>query len=209
MDGSGQNISHPFVEAFKRNFGIGSKYVCPVLDFAIHPTLPFGVIIEDSSYGNIHHRLMVVRWDVGKIDKQVEIYCDVLEDLVHEFGITNMELAYASFSPCGKWYVIGCISPDDPKSPHFTAIPVITPDKKHPMFLYWDNVVVLGQVKNMTSLAWTHDPTTFVASDGELLHKWDLEELPNARVFVMPDENGRGKNSTMFGRIATLFVGKK
>ncbi|MDR3013385.1 MAG: hypothetical protein LBU70_09310 [Chitinispirillales bacterium] len=47
----------------------------------------------------------------------------------------------------------------------------------------------LGQVKNMTSLAWTSDPTAYVVSNSELLHKWDLDELSNARVFVMPGDD--------------------
>jgi len=91
-------------------------------------------------------------------------------------------------------------------SPHFIAIPV---DSEHPDFIDTANIIVLGQVKNLTSLAWTSEPTAYVVSNGELLYKWDLEELSSARVFVMLESGDRKKKVTIFQRIGGLFGGKK
>jgi hypothetical protein len=78
-----------------------------------------------------------------------------------------------------------------------------------PLYHTWlvHNKNLLGQVKNMTSLAWTSEPTSYVVSNGELLHKWDLDELPNARVFVMPGDDDE-KEKSVFRRIGNLFGGK-
>jgi hypothetical protein len=48
-----------------------------------------------------------------------------------------------------------------------------------------------------------------VVSDGEILHKWDLDELPNARVFVVPVDGEGRKKGSIFRKAARLFgVGK-
>jgi len=65
--------------------------------------------------------------------------------------------------------------------------------------------VILGQVQGMTSMAWTSEPTSYVVSNGELLHKWDLDELPNARVFVVPGNDEEQKTVSIPRKIARLF----
>jgi hypothetical protein len=115
-----------------------------------------------------------------------------LEPLKTILDEKRVRFVYQSFSPDGKWYVVGCIKPemsDVNKNPYFFAIPVISDGKERRNFLDMSNLVALGQVKNMTSIAWTSEPTSYVVSDGELLRKWDLNELPNARVSVMPMES--------------------
>jgi hypothetical protein len=135
----------------------------------------------------------------------------MFDSLAQLFGLgEGMALAYSSFSPCGNWYVVGCIAPDvapaKPQNPYFIAFPV---DPEHPDLLVREDIVILGQVKNMTSLAWTSEPTSYVVSNGEFLQKWDLEELPNARVFVMPGEEDEDKKTPFLKRIRGLFGGKK
>jgi|GEM_PF-4673919 len=74
-----------------------------------------------------------------------------------------------------------------------------------------DELVVLGFVNGLTSLAWSTNPTAFVVSDGNLLYKWDLGELPNARVIVVPDSgegdtHGRNKEKKgILKWLASLF----
>jgi hypothetical protein len=190
-DGS-QAISHPFSEMFNSNSGrIGN-----VRDLAIHPTLPFGVLIEDHVSSSIFHQLTPVCWEAKKSKEQIVAFNDVFESLASLFGLNRIVLAYQSFSPAGDWYVVGCLTPEtvaapeEPKDPFFIAIPV---DEECPKFLVVEELVVLGQVKNMTSLAWTTGPASYVVSNGELLHKWDLDELPAAREFVVPADGGKGK----------------
>jgi hypothetical protein len=198
-----QSLTHPFSEIYNVN----SNSIGKIKDIAIHPTLPFGVMIEERSSSDVLHGLIVLRWDTKDPDEQISGYNTMFESLAPLFGLEAMSLAYSSFSPCGNWYVVGCIAPDNPKNPHFIALPV---DPEHPDLLVREDIVILGQVKGMTSLAWTSNPTSYVVSNGEQLHKWDLEELPNARVFAMPGEDDGGKkNASVFRRIGGVFGGKK
>jgi hypothetical protein len=59
--------------------------------------------------------------------------------------------------------------------------------------------------RGLTSIAWTHEPMSYVVSDGELLYKWDLDELPNARVFEIPDEDVGREKASVFKKIAGWF----
>jgi hypothetical protein len=199
--------SYPFSEVFNANSG----RIAAVKDIAIHPALPFGAIIEEDAAGT--QDLIVLRWDITnpkKKDEQVLSFGQDLNELRHLFGLYRLTLAYPSFSPDGNWYVVGLIASDEPQSPHFVAIPVVPVDKKRPYFLDVDNVVILGQVAGMTSIAWTSEPTSYVVSNGEILHKWDLDELPNARVFVMPEAGEGRKKGSIFRKAARLFgVGKQ
>jgi hypothetical protein len=193
-----QPISHSFSETYNSNIDRIGK----IKGFTIHPSLPFGVMIEERAAIGVRHGLIIVRWDTDDPDEQILAYVNMFNPLAQLFGFENMSLAYQSFSPDGNWYIVGCVAPDDPKNPYFIALPV---DGEHPDLLDRDDIVILGQVKNMTSVAWTSEPTAYVVSNGELLHKWDLNELPNARVFVMPgDDDGKGKSS-IFRRAGRLF----
>jgi hypothetical protein len=173
-----QPVSHPFSETFNAY----SQRIGNIKDLAIHPTLPFGVVIEDRASFGILHRPVVVRWDTNEIEKQIASHEKTFEALAKLFGLDRMTLAYQSFSPDGNWYVVACIASGgglrEVKNPYFVAIPV---NQGHPGLLDMGNIVVLGQVKDMTSLAWTSNPAAYVVSNGQLLHKWNLNELPKAR----------------------------
>jgi hypothetical protein len=208
-DGS-QPVSHPFSNIFNNN----SDHIGNIKDLAIHPKLPFGVMIEDHVSGSISHQLTVVCWKAKKKKAQIAAFNDIFTPLASLFGLERIAFAYQSFSPDGNWYVAGCLSPvaaaatAKPKDPFFIAIPV---SHEHSNFLVVEELIVLGQVKNMTSLAWTTNPTSYVISNGERLHKWDLDELPAARVLVVPgdsgDAGGRGKRErkSIFRKIRGLF----
>ncbi|MDR2693796.1 MAG: hypothetical protein LBB74_06230 [Chitinispirillales bacterium] len=141
-----ESVSHPFSEIFNAN----AKLFHIVKDIAIHPNLPFVVIIEENIYGT--HDLVVLRWDIASSKekaKQILSFGPILEELLALFGLKRLALAYQSFSPDGNWYVVGYVGRavgNESRSPHFVAIPVVLVDKKHPDFLDTDNLVVLGQV---------------------------------------------------------------
>ena len=187
IDG-GKSVSHPFSTLFNGD----ADNIGKVKDIAIHPKLPFGVIITE---GAPMYNIVVLRWDIADSKKKQDGVISLakeLEPLKTLLDDERVRFAYQSFSPDGKWYVVGCITPetsDANKSPYFIAIPVISGGTGRQNFLDVSNFVALGQVKNMASIAWTSEPTSYVVSDGELLRKWDLNELPNARVFVMPTES--------------------
>jgi len=193
------SVQHPLPAVFNAN----AKLFGAVKDIAIHPNLPFAVIIEENIYGT--HDLVVLRWDITnpkKQDEQVLSFGQDMEALVPLFGVNRVTLAYSSFSPDGNWYVVGLVGHEEAQpSTHFVAVPVVTIDKKHPYFLDIDNLVVLGTVAGLTSAAWTSEPTSYVVSNGELLHKWDLDELPNARVFEMPED----RKASIWARFAGFF----
>jgi hypothetical protein len=200
---------HDVFHSFSEAYNVNSNRIGKVKDFAIHPKLPFGVMIDEDVYKT--HDLTLLRWDVTDSKKkagQVLSFGQYLKELKPLFNMDRITLAYQSFSPDGNWYVVGCIASDEPKNPHFIAIPVLPVDKKHSDFLDADNLVVLGQVKNLTSVAWTSEPTSYVVSNGKLLHKWDLDELPDARVFVMPAD-GAGNGSSIFRGVGRMFGGGK
>jgi len=165
-------------------------------------------MIEDHVSGNISHQLTAVCWEANKPKGQIVTFRDIFEPLAPFFGLKRMAFAYQSFSPVGNWYVVGCLTPEaaaapeEPKDPFFIAIPV---DDERPNFLVVEKLVVLGQVKNMTSLAWTTGPASYVVSTGELLHKWDLDELPVAREFVVPADGGKVKGKPIFRKIKDLL----
>jgi len=131
-----QPVSHPFSETFNAN----SSRIGPVKDLAIHPKLPFGVIIEERVSGV--YDLLVLRLDIPdpkRKGKQIISFGQTLEPLKKLFNMEHLILAYPSFSQDGNWYVVGCIDGNtpqyEPQSPYFVAIPVTLIDKKHPYFL--------------------------------------------------------------------------
>jgi hypothetical protein len=196
------SVLHPFSEVFNANANLFGT----VKDIAIHPRLPFGAIIVESA-PNAHH-LVVLRWDITKSRKkakQIISLSQELEQVRYIFNVDRVTLAYQSFSPDGNWYVVGFIAPNKPQSPYFIAIPVTPVNRKRPNFLDMGNLVVLGQVAGLTSIAWTSSPTSYVVSDGARLHKWDLDELPNARVFVVPEDGAVERKPSIFRRIARWF----
>jgi hypothetical protein len=195
-------VVHPFSEIFNNN----SRCLGRVKSFAIHPNLPFGVIIDENAYEA--HGLALLRWDITnsrKKDESILTFGLYLEELKSLFSMDCMALAYQSFSPDGNWYVVGCIAPDAPQKPYFVAVPVYPADEQYPEFLDMNNLVLLGRVTGMTSIAWTSEPTSYVVSNGELLHKWDLDELSNARVFVMPEDNAGNKKVSIFRKFIRIF----
>jgi len=198
------SVVHPFSEVFNGN----ANRIGIVKDFAIHPSLPIGIIIAE--YAPQTHRLMVLRWDITnhkKRNRQIIVFDQDLEELKMLFGLDRVTLAYQSLSPDGNWYVvafIGEVGIGRP-SPYFVAIPIVPFSKKHWNFLDMPNLVVLGQVVHISSMAWTSGPTSFVVSDGKLLCKWDLDELPNASVFKISGDAAPVSKPSIFRKIARFF----
>jgi hypothetical protein len=184
--------THPFAEVFNRNKDkiYQDKGGWSFRDFVIHPELPFGLVISQlpDEYVNALH---LVRWDTDDPDEQFTLLNPKLLPLTYHLGIENMALAYPSFSPDGKWFVVGYYEHDLFRSPNLIAIPV---SKKSSEFLNIDELVVLGSTREVSTINWATAPTALVISDrsADGIRKWDLGELHNARVIEIP-ENGEGK----------------
>jgi len=200
------SVKHQFSEVFNAK----AKGINIIKDFALHPKQPFGIMIEEDTLKI--QSLVLLRWDITsnrkqKLGKQIVSYNQELQSLADIFGFKRMMFAYQSFSPNGDWYVVGCVELQKSLCPHFIAIPVTPIDKTHPYFLDIDNLVILGQVAGLTTIAWTSDPTSYVVSNGELLHKWDLDELPNARIFEMPVDDERERKMPILRKVVR-FLGR-
>jgi hypothetical protein len=184
----------------------------------IHPTLPFGLVVEigkDLDWEKIFamplndetdkikralykqqeiHVLYLLRWDITDTNKQyIPLHTDTLSFLP---PLAVKQYGRFSFSPDGKWLVFGHedmatdqygnLGPGGEWQPFFIALPV---DEKKPFF--FGEPIFMGRTLNkyndVTATAWTTDPISFVAADGECLYKWDLGKLQEARTVTTPD----------------------
>jgi len=207
--------THPFVEIFNRNSGNFRK----LKEMVIHPTLPFGLVVEigkDMDKTELNklpagsdersllldklwelreiHALYLLRWDITDTNKQyIPLHTDTLSLLP---PLAVKQYGRFSFSPDGKWLVFGHedmatdqygnLGPGGRRQPFFVALPV---DEKKPFF--FGEPIFMGRTfnkyNNVTATAWTIDPISFVAADGECLYKWDLGKLHEARTVTTPD----------------------
>ncbi len=206
-------VTHPFVEILNRN----NEKFRKLKEMIIHPTLPFGLVveigkdtdwskyrkmeitpelekIEDSLYElEFIHVLYLLRWDTSDTNKQyIPLHTDTLSLLP---PLAVEQYSRFTFSPDGKWLVFGHEDMSQDKwgnlfggrqRPFFVALPV---DEKKPFF--FGEPVFMGRTSMkdnyLTTTAWATNPTAFVAADGLLLYKWDLDNLHEARVLNTPD----------------------
>jgi hypothetical protein len=208
-DGGLQPASHPFVDIFNRHSGTFRK----LKEMIIHPTLPFGLVVEigkDWDFNQVKnlpmdvfdklaeqreiHALYLIRWDTTDTTKQfIPLHNDSLS-LISPFAAK--QYGRLSFSPDGKWLVFGHedrgrdsygkLGPGGDLQPFFVALPV---DEQKPFF--FAEPLFMGRSFDkynlVTTTAWTTNPTAFVVADGQSLYKWDLGRLSTARTVTTPD----------------------
>ncbi|MCL2183237.1 MAG: hypothetical protein FWB85_07185 [Chitinispirillia bacterium] len=191
--------AHPFTEIFNANKEKLAGF--EVRGFALHPKLPFGLAAEHILHLDplvtipFVHPFHIVRWDTDDPEKQFVALTHKLIPFMRHLGLLSgipgkddyfsMALAYLSFSPDGKWFVMGCFENNLFAAPRFIAIPV---DKKYPEFIGIEETVILGQVEKIASAAWIA-PAAFVASDGVRLYKWDLNDVPDTGIINFNKNN--------------------
>ncbi len=206
--------THPFVEIFNRNNGkfrkLKEMIIHPTLPFGLVVEIgkdtdwskysemeitPELEKLEDSLYKlEFIHALYLLRWDTDDTNKQyIPLHTDTLS-LIEPFAAK--QYGRFTFSPDGEWLVFGHedmgrdkygnLGPGGPLQPFFVALPV---DEKKPFF--FGEPIFMGRTlikeNNVTTTAWTTDPTAFVAADGLGLYKWDLGNLYAARTITTPD----------------------
>ena len=208
-----QPVTHPFVEIFNRN----NEKFRKLKEMIIHPTLPFGLVIEIgkdtdwSKYQSMEitpelakiqnsiyklefiHTLYLLRWDTDDTNKQyIPIHTDTLSFLT---PLTVKKYGRFTFSPDGKWLVFGHEDSSKDKWGNLSGgrqrpfFVALPVDVKKPFF--FGEPVFMGRTSikenDLTTTAWATNPTAFVAADGLLLYKWDLGNLHAARVLTTPD----------------------
>jgi hypothetical protein len=132
-------------------------------DIAVHPTLPFALLVDRSPVRNERYVVHLAMWDIDE-PKIVPVPMP---------GV-NREGLYCSgfaFSPDGRWVVYRDETEDD-LDPVFMAMPVAL--DKPP---YLGAPVTLGKTYAgpPSSTCWSTGPTSFVATDGSALYRWVLE----------------------------------
>jgi hypothetical protein len=126
-DAEMKEVTHPFVEIFNRN----NQNFRRLKDMVIHPTLPFGLIIEVGNEvpqgelaklpvhslerSKLHdmyidlrklHTLYLVRWDTNDTNKQyIPIFSKILSLLPPIHPNSFEEYGDLTISPDGKWLV--------------------------------------------------------------------------------------------------------
>lgn len=202
--------THPFAEIFNRQ----SETFRKLKEFLIHPTLPFGIVLEigkDFDFVTFNklpktedtqrikdslwqlediHALYLLRWDTPDTQKQ---FVPILTD---SFSLVPpLDCSFyggLQFSPDGSWMVFRDESRNR-KNPVFTSLPI---DSTAPNFfgepLYLGRI--MAEYAEPVMSAWTSNPLGFVVSTGEQgLWKWDLGRVRMARVIdtagvVIPTE---------------------
>jgi hypothetical protein len=204
--------THPFVEIFNRKSGTFRK----LKEMVIHPTLPFGLVVEegkDLDWKQINamplneetdkikralykqqeiHALYLLRWDTNDTEKQyIPIHTGTFSLLpplkVKKYG-------HFSFSPNGDWLVFGHEDLKEDEfgnfigGKHHPFFIGLPVDEKKP-FLFGDPLFLGRTMKpdaEYKTSAWTTDPTAFVAADGFAMYKWDLGRSHLAPVVTSP-----------------------
>lgn len=188
-------------EAFNRN-QVGFRCM---QEIAIHPTLPFALVIEQgklppkNSIDSIRQlpanvsktavdllfaesertSLYLFRWNEADEKKRFVPLLSATGSIWKSYNPEN-SYSHLTFSPDGKWLVFrdGSMRGDNVNSsqnPVFVAVPI---DEKLPLML--GKPVKLGNALREDaiepkSIAWTTKPTAFIMCDGLLLYRWNLE----------------------------------
>jgi hypothetical protein len=206
--------NHPFAEIFNRN----SEKFRKLKEFLIHPTLPFGIVIEigkDLDWEKLNllpptlenekytdsldavrrvHALYLLRWDTQDTNKQfVPIFTEPVSVIP---GLHPKTYSDFQWSPDGKWLVFR----DETQYTEYeygmetaeeNPVFIALPiGEKNPLFI--GEPLYLGKVMREdatpTSSAWIQKPVSFVVSDGLVLYKWDLDNVDSAMKINSPND---------------------
>jgi hypothetical protein len=194
-------VTHPLAETFNRN-QIGFRCM---QEIAIHPTLPFALIVEkgkmpskksidkllqlpasekritvDSLLADSRRKsLYLFCWNEPDEKKQLIPLISVAGSIWNSYNPAN-KYSQLTFSPDGKWLIFrdGTMrgtNSNSENNPVFVAVPI---DEKNPLFL--GKPVKLGHamregLPEPTATAWTTNPTAFTMCDGMMIYRWNLD----------------------------------
>jgi hypothetical protein len=168
-------VDHPFCDLFN-----SIKDFRRLDQLTIHPALPIAVLVEIDTVGRGDYRVYLARWtDPDPETRFVELLRQDISLFSEWAKIRSLYVSDFQFSPDGAWLVFRDESEEVLQSvpnPTFIAMPV-DGGRKMPL----GKPMVLGKVMrksaNPTSTAWIRKPLSFVASDGMVLYKWELDNL--------------------------------
>ncbi len=194
-------VTHPLAETFNRN---QDEFRC-IQEIALHPTLPFAIIIEqgkrpskaqlaaadalpdpadevarDSIYAEVNRlTLYLFRWNEPDEKKQLIPLISIAGSIWNSYNPANA-YSHLTFSPDGKWLVFRDgttrgANSNSENNPVFVAVPI---DEKNPLLL--GKPIKLGHamregIPEPTNTAWTTNPTAFTMCDGQMIYRWNLD----------------------------------
>lgn len=166
-------LTHPFCDLFNSL----KDFRC--LDqLTLHPTLPIAILVEMEREERSGYKVYLANWTDPDPEKR---FIELLSQEISIFSDIDIDDFYASdfqFSPDGQWLVFRDESEvsRSVSNPMFVAMPV-DGNKKMPL----GTPRVLGKVMREnacpTSTAWIKKPASFVACDGQVVYKWELDDL--------------------------------
>ena len=167
-------VDHPFCDLFNHL----KDFRC--LDqLAMHPSIPIALLVEMDREERKDYKVYLAHWTAPDPKSRfVELLRQDIS-LFSDWGkIQSLYVSDFQFSPDGAWLVFRDESEvgRSVTNPIFIAMPV---DKNRKIPL--GKPKILGKVMREnaypTSTAWIKRPTSFVASDGMVLYKWELDNL--------------------------------
>lgn len=171
-----QPIQHPFCELFNslEDFKRLDKFV-------FHPKAPFAILTEIERKGRNKYWVYLASWENEDPEKRfVELLGQEISMFSEWKDLKGLKCSDFQFSPDGRWLVFRDNSEMVLQSfanPTFVAMPV---DNRHEMPI--GKPMILGKVMRESarpsSTAWIKKPLSFVVSDGLVLYKWELDNLP-------------------------------
>jgi hypothetical protein len=203
-----KSVNHPIAESFNKN-RVGFR---SMQEIVIHPTLPFALIVEQGKpptkdklnaadalpesecdkarsliYGDFERKtLYLFRWTEPDPKKQFVPLLSVAGSIWNSYNPTNSYSDF-TFSPDGKW-VIFRDKTEGSDNPIFVTVPISTNNT-----LYLGKPIKLGKVLRQDAIgpkgtAWTTNPTAFVMSDGLMLYRWNMDDIPSVERVKMTKE---------------------
>jgi hypothetical protein len=161
-------VPHPFCELFNSM----KNFRC-LGELAIHPSLPFALLVENDTNEN---RVWLARWNHPDKDKRlIELIGQKISVLSGMPPKKDFLCSKFQFSPDGKWLVFRDNS-ESSDNPLFVAMPI---DGTQEMPLGKPHILgkVMRENGRPKSTAWITKPLSFVVCDGQVLYKWELEGL--------------------------------
>ncbi|MBN1980867.1 MAG: hypothetical protein JW795_05010 [Chitinivibrionales bacterium] len=176
LDSSLNPIDHP-ITIYRKKY---NPDLTRIWELLIHPVLPFAIIKDNFRpiLGENHDisRLQLWRWEQKKAEDVIIKNHPYYAPIPSNMG-TNIDFCIKGmqFSPDNKWLCLQDVTkrPGEDR-PDFIAIPV-EPDNPN----YFGKPLFLGGAldkKKIYSTCWIEKPLCFIASYGNMIYKWNLEE---------------------------------
>jgi hypothetical protein len=171
-----QPVQHPFCDQFNAI----KDFKC-LEQLIFHPTSPMAILVEVPQEYRGDYWVHLACWNNKDPEKRfVELLGHDISIFSEWKDLKGLKCSHFEFSPDGRWLVFRDNSEmvlQTVANPTFIAMP-FDPDREMPL----GKPKILGKVMREhaqpSSTAWIKTPVSFVVCDGQVLYKWELDNLP-------------------------------